>query len=409
MDNTFNINKIDKFLQFGCWNNTNKDKKGNVIGNLLGVMSSVTNYIINESVKPDFIVIAGDNYYPQKKKPSTPDEKKKKIIYTQKLIDGFQNLPKGIEIDMILGNHDLETNTKKPTLYIDGEIEVEKGDCYILNQEEKIEKTLIIEGNPINLFLYKEKMLSNGSLLLMIDTSMYSTDAILYLKCYNHLLTNQNKNPVTNVEELILLQNNFILSTISKYSTNIKNLVIIGHHPIIGIKSKETIDVLDDIPEFINTLKMINDTIKTNVSKPVNFYYLCADLHLYQSGIIVMKNLDNTDEMIINQYIVGTGGTELDNPIPLDKIKYANGIPIKYNRQIGDKTMEYMVTDCIQDFGFLECIMSEKPSFTFIPTSYTNSTGNIISTGKSGGKKSLKKRKHSKKGKSKKTKTKKRK
>ena len=44
----------------------------------------------------------------------------------------------------------------------------------------------------------------------------------------------------------------------------------------------------------------------------VNYYYLCADLHLYQEGTIVLPT-EAGPEMRINQYIVGTGGTKLDD------------------------------------------------------------------------------------------------
>ena len=39
----------------------------------------------------------------------------------------------------------------------------------------------------------------------------------------------------------------------------------------------------------------------------VNYNYLCADLHLHQEGYVKIN------DMVINQYIVGTGGTKLDD------------------------------------------------------------------------------------------------
>ncbi len=52
--------ELTKFIQFGCWNNINKN------GCLENVMDKLKEYVTD--VKPDFIVVTGDNYYPQKEK-----------------------------------------------------------------------------------------------------------------------------------------------------------------------------------------------------------------------------------------------------------------------------------------------------------------------------------------------------
>lgn len=352
-----------KFLQFGCWNNMNV-KKGKSLGNLPQVMTSIKNYIANETLKTNFIVIAGDNYYPEKIKP-TETEKKKKLIHTQYLKDGFESLPNNIEIDMILGNHDLETNLKKNTLYVDNLENIEKGDCYILNSEENIEKQLNQNGKLVNLFLFNAKML-NGTLLIMIDTSMYSIDAKQYLPCYNNYLKTIGKSPVASVDEIIIMQNEFILSTIRGNSDKIKNLIMVGHHPIIGVKYKSSlskVELLDDIPSFTNIIEMIYNNTK------VPFFYLCADLHLFQSGTIYINGLNNGKnvEIKIQQYIVGTGGTELDENVP------NNFLNNTYERNtLEDKNMKYVIQESICDFGFLECMINENPEFKFISSSISS-------------------------------------
>ena len=95
----------NRFIQFGCWNNTNTNKKGKPTGNMKEVMSKLNLYIKDPSTKPQFIVVAGDNYYPDKSSTlsATGDKIKTKIIRTQQLIDGLQSLPTDIEINMILG------------------------------------------------------------------------------------------------------------------------------------------------------------------------------------------------------------------------------------------------------------------------------------------------------------------
>jgi hypothetical protein len=230
-------------------------------------------------------------------------------------------------------------------------------------------------------------MLTNGTLLLMLDSSMYTTAASKYLQCYSVFL----KRPVESQQSLIDIQNAFIKSTIEKYKSQIKHLVLIGHHPITGIKNKSektqktqkdksakdkspkekkakdkspkekkakedksSNDLLDDIPYFSDTLKMIFDILHDEVT----YSYLCADLHLYQRGKVVMNT-----SMEINQYIVGTGGTELDDEIPQETLD------IKTFERKGDKAV-YIVEECRHEFGFLECDIRDDsgPVFAFIST-----------------------------------------
>ena len=136
-----------KFIQFGCWNNINKK------GCLENVMKKLNEYVTTDVTKPDFIVITGDNYYPQKEKENKDKDKdknkdkvdsepvvkekkkekkekketvdgeieeKKKIIKFKDIEYGFQLLPKNIPIYTILGNHDLETiDAVKQNLFVD--------------------------------------------------------------------------------------------------------------------------------------------------------------------------------------------------------------------------------------------------------------------------------------------------
>ncbi len=69
-------NIINNFIHLGCWNNVNtKTKEGKIklLGCVNKVMEKLNSYIKENEVS--FISIAGDNYYPEKKKI---DEKKKK-------------------------------------------------------------------------------------------------------------------------------------------------------------------------------------------------------------------------------------------------------------------------------------------------------------------------------------------
>ena len=341
---------MENFIHFGCWNNLNKK------GNLKPVMDKLQSRLNNPDLPQiDFISVAGDNYYPDKLKPKIKTDGKKKIIKPDLLEMGFNMLPSDTHIYMILGNHDLETNTnpKKPTLFIRDE-NTPEDNCKILTMEQELSKPTNIE-----FVLYKDLMLSNGTLILMIDTSMYTMDGKKYLKCYNMFLGTDY-----DLSQLQEFQNSWILSTIEKYKDDIQNLVIIGHHPITGIKFKDNKEKhLNDIPFFIDILQEIYKLL----SNKVYYYFLCADLHIYQKGYVYIEvhkersdslntELETTPEyMMIEQHIVGTGGTDLDDDLP-------NNVVDNFENDI----ISYMLDTSIHSNGFLECnIYDEVLDFVF--------------------------------------------
>jgi len=349
------MEKTNKFIHFGCWNNLNI-KKNKQIGCLNNVMTQLNQYLKSDP-QVNFIIIAGDNYYPDK---NLVNEKKQKIIYPDLMNNGFNKLPTNLPIYMILGNHDLETNTKKQNLFIENTSNPEKGDCAIINYQKQI-----VNNNPsknIDYFLFKEKLLNNNTLLLMIDTSMYSLDVDKFLPCYNIFL---ERNFIDS-NELIEYQNNLIMEAITSNYASIKNIIISGHQPITGIKYEEPdetkgettgeIEILNDIPYFRDLLKkMYEKMTQLTGENTTRYYYLCADLHLYQKGKIILP-IDETNNMVITQYVVGTGGTKLDNDIPREKI----------GQSFESDGIRYLLEDCIKTCGFLECVIEEEPMFKFI-------------------------------------------
>ena len=127
--------KINKFIHFGCWNDLTSD------GNLRNTMINLKTVV--EEFKPDFIEIAGDNYYTFKKK----DEGNKiKQINKSALEAGFDLLKNAVgntPVFNILGNHDLETNFGKEQKLIvvndeKEESRIEYGTCEILQEELRI-------------------------------------------------------------------------------------------------------------------------------------------------------------------------------------------------------------------------------------------------------------------------------
>ena len=335
---------MNSFIHFGCWNNLNvKIKNGKE--KEIGCLKNVMNLLKANLSGVDFIVIAGDNYYPKKEK--TIEGVKKKLIIPNKLAEGFNLLPKETPIVMILGNHDLETNLnpEKPKLFIEENAE-ESRSCSILELENQ-SKT-----SNIDYTFFKDIMMNNGTLVLMIDSDVYSIDAVNFLPCYNIFLSENFES----IEEVKEYQYNLIFQKINQYNAigSIKNLIIIGHQPITGIKYKDGVKQppLNDIPYFKPVLLEIYNLLGSEI----NYFYLCADVHLYQEGLITLKNQEEQKEMKIKQFIVGTGGTELDDAVP-ENINFV----------FSSETIDYRMISSKQECGILKCeVDGLEPKFEFI-------------------------------------------
>jgi len=333
---------MSNFIHFGCWNNLNKGCLENVMTRL--------NTRLDKLPSIDFLTVAGDNYYTIKE---LYNGKKKKFIIPEQMNLGFSYLPKDIDIYMILGNHDLETNTGQNNFFIDNlENPVSENDCKVIEYEN----IALGDNRKIDYKLSHEKMLKNGTLVLMIDTSMYESTAELFLPCYKAFLHDES----ITIEILQAQQLEFIKETVDKYDGEIKNLIIIGHHPIIGLKLKKSENqTVKDIVNFDDVLKEIYMLLEDSV----NYFYLCADIHLYQSGSISLKidgihgihGIHGIQRMRIQQYIVGTGGTNLDE-CPIDSV----------DKIIENERLTYVMTECKEKCGFLECnTNSDIPKFIF--------------------------------------------
>ena len=328
---------MNKFICFGCWNNLNDGK-----GNLNGVMAQLESYIrdTNDTDKTDLIIVSGDNYYPDKTKIG---KEKKHIIYPNKLTEGFQKLPQDIEIDIIMGNHDYETNTTKPKYFVrerEDEEREEGKNCEITRFEMGAVSTM----PNVSLNFFKHRFLSEtGTLILMIDTSVYSSDVVDYLQCYNVFLENKGLHFATS-EDLINYQTSLIIETIQQYLNNgLNKIIMVGHHPITGYKYKEeNVRIIDDIPSFLGVLEDIYTTTKD--IPQIKYYYLCADYHSYQHGYITLDS-----GMEIEQYIAGIGGTELDPDLP------PSFVPSESQIEPPPGITSYTMEKNVHDWGFLVC------------------------------------------------------
>ena len=357
---------IKKFWQFGCWNNLNT-KKGKVLGCLPEVLGLINDRSMPEENKPDLLIISGDNYYPDKSesKDDKDETVKKKLIFSEKLKQGIDYLPENIKINMILGNHDLKTNDEG-NLYINDLETRENNDCQIIQLELE---ALKLKKN-VDYFFFKSQVINKDTLLLMIDTSIYEEDsyANIYLPCYNkffkdNVLYKNEDLEFDSVRTLRTYQLNKIMRAIER-NIYIKNLIIVGHHPIYQVKyKKKEVVPLKYMSEIYIKFKPILENIYKILQDNIKYYYLCSDLHLYQKGKlqITMKNSKMPTEpktMEIQQYIVGTGGTKLDDALPLERQNIYTENNVTY-------TLEEEREEC----GFLECIINSdnNPEFQFIP------------------------------------------
>ena len=88
----------------------------------------------------------------------------------------------------------------------------------------------------INLALfYAFYDITNETLILMIDSSLYTADANEFEPCY-HVFLNNNDNDVSTLQNH---QNNLILDSVNMHKSNVKNIIITGHHPILQNKYKK--------------------------------------------------------------------------------------------------------------------------------------------------------------------------
>ena len=359
-----------KFIQFGCWNqglcHTEEVAASVASDSITRVMHTLKDYVAINA--PDFIVVAGDNYYPRKEEK---DGIKKKYIEPVNMASGFKCLPLDIPIDMILGNHDLETNTGADANLFITDDSVKETDCFITTKEIELATNI-----NISFVVNKARLLNGHTLVLMIDTSMYDdSDIEDMFPCYKKM---PGYAGIPDVAALRANQWGFIREEIEKYKKTgqLRNIIIIGHHPITGYKHSIKVKVgskpkpkLELMTGFASFIDMLVNGIYKSTENTVKYYYLCADLHLYQEGTIQFNG-----GMTINQYIVGTGGTKLDlDPMRFEPAKDFSR-PESFSDS-SDKTVPigtYIMNteQSRRVHGFLECdFRSEALTFNFIPVS----------------------------------------
>ena len=372
------------FIQFGCWNNGGCEETKN---------NGLTNVTRSLKLKaPEFIVISGDNYYPPKE---TIEGKKKKYFVENDFLSGFNCLPKNMPIYMNYGNHDYETD-----LIIDKNTGQTENNCELIKRQ----KLYVTENPNIQLDLFRAIDFSVSTKIIMIDTTIYDDEEFdSCYQCYRAVDRAFDIDDKDSIKTAVKQkQNDFInnVTTEIKSNSNIQNVVIVGHHPLMGFKIKEKKGVeLVETLYSANLIEFIYNNIFNQINKPnIKYYYLCADLHQYQSG-----NVSINGNMLIRQYIVGTGGAKLDK---YDKNLIMSSHNSTYNKTTNDIISTYQMTpedldNSTAENGFLICEKVDAGNLSF---KFETTDGRVIV----GGKKTRKNRKNRKSSKKRSRKNKKR-
>lgn len=338
------------FIHYGCWGEpchrkTGEQKVGEPKPNpeieVKTEYEQIIQQIMQDSHKPSFISIAGDNYYPEKIKGGPVGNSTKRVLI-EELKKAFESLAKyeDVPVNIIYGNHDIPIDAHEfykgiECKYDEGtqkeNKETVKNTCYLKILENAEVDKLKKSNNNINInigFQHFIKDKIKDTCVCMIDTTMYM-DSEFNKDCYTEDINPSREKQLSST-----------LAAIGKKDAkenNSKNVVIVGHHPFISFKKKikkeenkkkEVMDETDISPSFFEFFKRIYD----EYGESKKYYYLCADVHLYQKGTIELKILLNdgtTETMKIEQHVVGTGGTELDKV-------YTHGDAIKGKRTTGD-------------------------------------------------------------------------
>jgi hypothetical protein len=215
----------------------------------------------------------------------------------QCLLKSKRGVPLKKDVYIVFGNHDISSK---------------QDNCNIFDKQLSLEKE--IPNLHFMVPFYKVQYILNGFSvsLFYIDTNIYEED--MENTCYS-----KRRDYI----QLLQKQSDWLNSALeeSKSEWNI----VVGHHPLISTKYKAG-------QNQINKLETLLDILGRHAAN--NLVYICADLHMFQNWDIINKNdidikKDYASLPMIKQYIMGTGGAELDY-VDLQTIKaesdgYING------------------------------------------------------------------------------------
>jgi len=302
---------MSTFSFFGCWNQ--------------GYCRNNPFKYVSEDIKnndTDFVIVAGDNYYPKK---SGKKSSKIKVFEEDSFHSGFKCL---LDIDketyILMGNHDLQYEKK---LMNESLKPIHK--CHVTKKQ--------MEYKSSPLIFDQQFYVNDDMLILFLNTSLYTSDKYKMLDCFK-----QYRYPhASTIDDIIELERQSLIDIVNQHQDN-KKIVLVGHHPIVSIRENKPKDYLSRVG-----LDLFEELYSIQNDK--NKYYLCADVHQYQKGTIHLGNHS------ITQYVVGTGGTKLDD---LKCHKLGSTIIRKHNlsyemEECDNKNFGYLIYDG-DDFSFIK-------------------------------------------------------
>ncbi len=298
-------------ILFGCWNKGYCDvRKKKTMNGLSLVMNSLQQ---KKNIKCIFVM--GDNYY-------SDINNKKRIFNNDNFVSGFDCL-NNLSTDntfILYGNH--EYNDKYDNAKCTS---VKKQLNYVKHNEHLTYYSQDIEPYVINNKCY-----------IMIDSNIYTKytnkECLNYVYGNNYSKTEQTKLLINKIKNI---------KNVDK-----KELVIIGHHPIITQHKNEHTEIIKGLISLMVKICKISNKVS----------YICADTHYYEQGTIKITNTNN-ETFVVNQYIVGTGGANLDEPrTDKKKLIHKQGIyNVTYNLICNMKTSGYLVSNN-QGYKFIDVV-----------------------------------------------------
>jgi len=331
---TIRRNDLNNFVSFGCWNQKS--------GGVKKVLDTL------KRIDTDAVFISGDNYYPNKKERFDPVKgkiKKDKTIVLEDLKEGFMELVASTidkPVYMNFGNHDMVKNDGYKIVAKDTPVR----ECLIMNEELKF------NGRNTHIAM-NHKIVSEHTLVLMIDTTIYCSSEEFeneFATCYAELKSMPEDGLQARLQER---QRAFVIGAINSFEG--ENVILIGHNPIIYEKRKKG-DALYQIDSGVEFADLLFDIMQAPHYDGMNIYYLCADYHQYEEGVVTIKKGDQSIK--IHQYIAGMGGTKLDEYNPKKS---------QFDKAHGPYTFHYDHVKTKTQHGLLQANYEDGWSFTFVP------------------------------------------
>lgn len=206
-----------------------------------------------------------------------------------------------------MGNHDIQDTIDKACVGLQSQVD----------KTDKFNVMFPFNSKIINL--------SDGTKIkyIFIDTTIYSVKT--NPSCYDLVLEKNSR-------EIILAQNKFIIDELADNS--IKHFIVFAHEPLFSIATKVFVEdnlphLVDDVLDDLASIILANSTGK-------NVTYVCADVHMYQSGVVLDK-FGNS----VRQIVCGTGGALKDSYV-LD------------NKIFEKKNLVYLLDVTKESYGYVE-------------------------------------------------------